>query len=444
MAGKPKPARVRMWQGDHYLFYFDYATGKQIRKKCTALKAFNYEQRKELEKEYRGKEINQQIEVAQAGGRVDGNARLVEDIDLYLAFCKERAEVREANPKAGMGIAAATHEITTRNVSHFKTWVETNRPAEFRTKDLDPNLLRSYINFVITQGTKLGTKKASRSANTVNQYIRNVKTCIRWISHLKPRRILDREELMDALQAQKGKRKLSAMAFTPDQLRSFLERTVERERADFKAVVKRKKNGKEEEFEQTAPSTSATPASRLFLLLALTGCRRGEALGLKWEDVDLDRGRITIHAQKTGIERWVPLKSAAEGVIAPQFCKLLEQWWEEDKTRIYVLPHGALDAPQFPKKAWEAVLDDLGMEGQEAVGPQKLRQNFTSYAASLGIPASVAAMWQGHSAEVAQRHYRAQVLDRNPEAKSFEDAMGLAELIDCLLNVSVRPQRESG
>ncbi|MCA8917122.1 MAG: tyrosine-type recombinase/integrase [Planctomycetes bacterium] len=436
MAGKPKPARIRTWQGDHYLFYFDYATGKQIRKKCTALKAFTYDQRKELEKQYRAKELDQQIEVAQAGGRVDGNARLADDINLYLEDCKERAGIREANPKAGMGISAATQEIITRNVGHFKDWIAVHTQPDLRTKDLDPHMLKRYIRFVVTEGTKLGTKKALRSANTINQYIRNVKTCIRWISHLKPRRILDREALMDALQSQRGKRKMGAVAFSPDQLKGFLQKAVEREQADFKAVIKRKKNGKEEEFEQTAPSTSATPASRLFLLLALTGCRRGEALGLKWEDVDLDRGRITIHAQKTGMERWVPLKGAAEGEIAPQFCELLEQWWEEDKTRTYVLPHGDLDAPQFPKKAWEAVLDELDMEGKDAVGPQRLRQNFTSYAASLGIPASVAAMWQGHSAEVAQRHYRAQVLDRNPHARTFEEAMGLDEVLTALLTGS--------
>jgi hypothetical protein len=59
------------------------------------------------------------------------------------------------------------------------------------------------------------------------------------------------------------------------------------------------------------------------------------------------------------------------------------------------------------------------------IGPQALRQNFTSYAASIGIPAAVAAMWQGHAADVAEKHYRAQVLDRNP-GKTIEEVMGLS------------------
>lgn len=59
-----------------------------------------------------------------------------------------------------------------------------------------------------------------------------------------------------------------------------------------------------------------------------------------------------------------------------------------------------------------------------SITPQKLRQNFTSYAASVGVPASVAAMWQGHGVEVAERHYRAQLIDRQA-GHSFESAMGL-------------------
>ena len=151
------------------------------------------------------------------------------------------------------------------------------------------------------------------------------------------------------------------------------------------------------------------------------------------EDVDLERGRITIQAQKTGMERWVPLTGAAEGEIAPRFCRLLKVWWEEDPERTYVLPHEGLEAPTFPKKAWEAVLRELELSEKSPIGPQKLRQNFTSYAASLGIPAAVAAMWQGHSAEVAQRHYRQQVLDRNPHATDFEEAMGIGKTIEKLV-----------
>ncbi len=433
MAGKPKPARVKKWNGDYFLFYFDYATGKQVRRKCSTLGAINHVQRKELEKQYRAKETMQHLEVAQSGGRVDGNSKLVDDIKLYLDDCAERAEVRQQNPKAGLGISATTSEIIARNVGHFCRWLDVKGYSRMRTKDLGPNILKQYIRFVVTEGTNLGAKKALRSANTVNQYIRNLKTCIRWISHLKPRRIVDRDELMDALKAQRGKRKAVAVAYSPDELLSFLSTAIDHEMADYTATVVRSKGGKTEQFQQTAPSTSATPVSRLFLLIALTGCRRGEALSLRWDDVDLERGRIVIHAEKTGMERWIPLKSAAEGSVAPRFCALLRIWWAEDPDREFVLPHTGLEQPNYPKKAWESVLRELDFTESTKIGPQKLRQNFTSYAASLGIPPAVAAMWQGHSADVAQKHYRAQVLERNPNATSFEDAMGLTSIIERLI-----------
>lgn len=429
MAGKPKPARIVEWNGDYFLFYFDHITGKQVRRKCEQLGAFNYEQRKDLEKQYRLKEINDQIDVAQAGGRVDGNCLLLDDIKLYLADCKERAEVREANPKARMGISATTYEIIGRNVGHFTTWLESQHLSKLKTKDLSPFILKRYVHHVAVEGTMLGESETTRSANTINQYKRNLKACIRWVSHLKPRRIIDRDELMDALKADRTATVQRAVAYTPRQLTRFLTVALQRESQDRFAEVERKVNGTIQKFKQAAPSTAVTPVSRLFLLIALTGCRRGEALGLKWQDVDIERGRITIHAEKTGMMRWVPLTRAAEGQIAPRFAKLLQVWRDEDDARGYVLPHGELDCPVFPKGAWDSV-------GREAkvpdLAPQRLRQNFTSYAASLGIPPAVAAMWQGHSADVAERHYRAQVLDRSKHAQDFEEAMGLADILDQL------------
>jgi integrase len=384
MAGKPKPARVLQWNGDYFLFYFDHVTGKQVRRKCSQLGVFNYEQR------------------------------------------KERAEVREANPKARMGISASTHEIIRHNVGHFETWLESEHLSKLRSKDLNPVILKRYARFVATEGTKLGETATTRSANTINQYKRNLKTCIRWISQLKPRRIVDRDDLMDALKADRTAIVQRAVAYTPKQLSRFLTVALERERKDRVAEVEREVKGKTQRFSQTAPSSAATPVSRLFLLIALTGCRRGEALGLKWRDVDFVRNRITIHAEKTGMMRWVPLTGAAEGEIAPGFARLLKAWKDEGGAREHVLPHDELDSPVFPKGAWDAIGREAGVPD---LSPQRLRQNFTSYAASLGIPPAVSAMWQGHSAEVAERHYRAQVLDRVKNAGNFEEAMGLAALV---------------
>lgn len=39
--------------------------------------------------------------------------------------------------------------------------------------------------------------------------------------------------------------------------------------------------------------------------------RRGEILGLKWKDIDLENGRITLHHTKNGDRRVVPVKGLA-------------------------------------------------------------------------------------------------------------------------------------
>lgn len=48
------------------------------------------------------------------------------------------------------------------------------------------------------------------------------------------------------------------------------------------------------------------------VVLALsTGMRQGEIMNLRWEDIDLFKGRITLHETKNGDRRTVPLKGHA-------------------------------------------------------------------------------------------------------------------------------------
>ncbi len=54
-----------------------------------------------------------------------------------------------------------------------------------------------------------------------------------------------------------------------------------------------------EELRKFLGHTAADRLHPLWRLLATTGCRRGEALGLRWSDVDLDAGIITITRQRT-------------------------------------------------------------------------------------------------------------------------------------------------
>jgi len=48
--------------------------------------------------------------------------------------------------------------------------------------------------------------------------------------------------------------------------------------------------------------TAGDRLGTLFEVMAMTGLRRGEALGLRWDDVDLERGRIVVRQQVVQVD----------------------------------------------------------------------------------------------------------------------------------------------
>ena len=77
-----------------------------------------------------------------------------------------------------------------------------------------------------------------------------------------------------------------------------------------------------EELFRLGQALRAAPAERLasryaaaaIRLLVLTGCRRNEVLGLRWDDLNFDTGEMRLPDSKTGA-RMVPLTSAAAKVL---------------------------------------------------------------------------------------------------------------------------------
>lgn len=431
------PAHIRMWRGKHYLVYTDFTGAKprEVRKSCAALEAHDATARAELVKRYMLQEKFDTVEVARRGGRLAYDYSVLVSLDEFMANAKERSEVRAENPEARNGISAGTLELLCQSVNLFKHWLTAKGLADIKTGQLDGLMLSKFFDYVATAKTKLGNRVVRRRATTVNQYRRNIRTALRWINRARPPRFPDFEGFSEAFKPTRADPE-PPRVFTPQQLREFLRAALVREDPERRVVIVRfKPRGEKERFEQLATAYAATPVSRLFLMLALTGARVGEILGLKWDDVDLQRGRLTIRAQKTGRTRILPLIGAPEGDISASLVDVLRRWRLEAGKREYVLPHDDLPQPLFPKSGWQEVAKLV--KGAK-IGPQALRQNFTSYAASMGIPASVAAMWQGHAADVAERYYRAQVLDRNP-GKTIEEAMGLTGMEGFQFHVS-RPR----
>lgn len=414
-----KPPRLLKWRGVWHLFYFDHQKQKQRRIRCSARRAHTGKAREKLLEKYTKFEKDQAAEaVLLPRLATDYDKPLLEALGLFNEDLEERKQEREANPRARAGISVGTFKLVTCTLTAFESWLVSTGQSNLRTGDLDARHLQSFIRHLASNPAKRGKKKRERSAATLNNHRSILLRALTWLNQLRPKLFPDFDSLKAGLKPQRTQPP-QPRAFTPDELNEFLR--VARLPAPV-LEVSRTRGGRKETFEQRVAKVPATPIDRLFLLLALTGMRLGEVLALKWDSVDIERGRIALLAQKTGHPRTVPLRKSTESVeIAPRFADLLKAWKEEAGKRKFVLPHEGLKEPHFPRKAWESIARKAKVAD---LTPQSLRQNFVSYCASCGVTSAVAAGWAGHREQVAERYYRAQVLDRLP-GKNIEDAMGL-------------------
>jgi integrase len=427
MGRERKPAHIRKWRGSYYLVFTDYGVQpyREKRLSCASLDAHDDEARKALLKEYRSKEVNVHAEANRRGGFLGYDTKLIDAIDDYLSDVKRRVKVREANPVARAGLAASSGRHLEVSLGYFKQWLAVERLQALTTGDFEPRNIRRYRDWLASTPTRRGNSELYRSAATLNFHTVALRTAVNWVSDLRPPRFPDIDNLRRALRPQPV-RNTKQLALTPEVLKVFLAEALSHDDPERVLNIERERHGRVEVYRQKKAVMSATPVSRLFVLLALTGARVTEVLHLKWADIDLPRGRLRIYAQKTGYFRILPLVNAPEGEISPTLLQLLREWKLQAGEREYVLPYdpAATEAPVFPKSAWERVNRNAKLP---RIGPQMLRRTFTSYCASLGVPAAVAALWQGHGANVAEVSYRQQLLERGEG--SIEEAMGLAPLL---------------
>jgi len=84
--------------------------------------------------------------------------------------------------------------------------------------------------------------------------------------------------------------------------------------------------------------------------------RQGESMGLRWGDVDMERGRIVLHDTKNNERRAVPLTGHALDVIR-----------EHARVRRLdsdlLFPGRKPDRPVNLRKPWEAALSSAGITG---------------------------------------------------------------------------------
>ena len=121
-----------------------------------------------------------------------------------------------------------------------------------------------------------------------------------------------------------------------------------------------------------AERLASTHAAAAIRLLVLTGCRRNEILGLRWDDLNFDTGEMRLPDSKTGA-RMVPLTSAAADVLNG-LARTPDNSWvfpgKKKGTRLVNI-----------NDSWDRVRTRAGLDG---VRLHDLRHTFASRALALG------------------------------------------------------------
>ncbi|MDC1142370.1 tyrosine-type recombinase/integrase [Planctomycetota bacterium] len=170
------------------------------------------------------------------------------------------------------------------------------------------------------------------------------------------------------------------------------------------------------------------PITPLIVTLLLTGMRRGEALELRWADVDLEAGEITLsdEATKTSHGRRIPLAESPTVIDLFNRMKLAS-----DGDFVFGTEIDKPASVNVAKAARKRLTETFG--APEHWTFHDLRRtcgSFLTCAHSIygAAAAFLSAARLGHSIEVAQRHYLGAISNIDPNAKTLEAAMGCEAL----------------
>ncbi len=122
---------------------------------------------------------------------------------------------------------------------------------------------------------------------------------------------------------------------------------------------------------------------RRFILFCLyTGCRRGEALNLKWDDVDMETGRATFWITKTGKSRVVPFNGVLKSVLSGM-----------ERKGDMVFPFDK----HFVTHKFKKFLKASGIKNFESLKLHSLRHTYASHLVMGGVDMLTISKLLGHS-----------------------------------------------
>ena len=135
--------------------------------------------------------------------------------------------------------------------------------------------------------------------------------------------------------------------------------------------------------------------------LYFTGMRRGEVLGLTWENVNLETRIIRLHAHQTKERK--PKRIPIHRVLVP----ILEavgkiRWLSTD--RLFVTDRGKPPSPDSLRKPWKVAVETVGLDPAPTI--HDLRHVWKTNAMRSGMDYEIREAILGHSRGIAERYGR--------------------------------------
>ncbi|MBD8550684.1 tyrosine-type recombinase/integrase [Sphingomonas sp. CFBP 8764] len=128
-------------------------------------------------------------------------------------------------------------------------------------------------------------------------------------------------------------------------------------------------------------------------LLLLTGCRAGEILNLKWQEVDFERGFLNLSDSKTGRK---------QVLISPPALQILADI-PRIKGNSYVIAGEKPDKPRSDiKRPWKRITAHAGLDDLRL---HDLRHSYASVGASAGMGLTIVGKLLGHASPATTARY---------------------------------------
>jgi integrase len=203
-------------------------------------------------------------------------------------------------------------------------------------------------------------------------------------------------------------------------------------------------------------------------VLATTGMRRGELLGLRWRDLDLDKGRITIrrsavpvrvHGERGTITEGPPKSGKPRVVTIDSATVALLRSWKRDRgllaltlvqadAIVFGTVNGEHLSPERVTRNFGEALAQCRKELPDlpVITLHGLRHTHVSVLLSSGVPVKTVSARIGHSTPLVTMSIYAHLLEGDDEAASdmFASLVGGAEVAERLHGQDPGPAQQAG